>query len=392
MLPSRLSRVRILPYARTQWRPPCLILSSTATQDVIDPRRLGKQNSGFSDDEFADIICLLIPQSDGARAELREMALLTTQHIVEAEDAAHPNLYNLARAFGEHYLVLRLSAQVKNPSKGFTFGRNARCDFWFQNDPARRLSNIHFRIYLNEYGVLMLEDCSVNGTIVDDTLLKGRPGEKAKAANPKLDKQRTISHGSIIKILMFKNSEDLLFMVHVPHREGGYEETYRQNLARYMSHLRRIRPQDDPVNPTRTITPGPGGHVSEHRSSQDDAVTDHDKVDLFPVNEVRRTTAHTETHVRLPDDTTQESSRGPPVEWHGSSQYNRVERIGKGAFATVYRVTHKYTGRPFAAKELDKRKFMKNGVLDQKVENELNIMKRIKHVSKDNLTDRVFSR
>ncbi|ROW10862.1 hypothetical protein VPNG_05330 [Cytospora leucostoma] len=333
-----------------------------ATQDVIDPRRLGKQNSGFSDDEFADIICLLIPQSDGARAELRDMALLTAQHIVEAEDAAHPNLPNLPRAFGDHYLVLRLSAQVRNPSKGFTFGRNAKCDICFQNDPLRRLSNIHFRIYLNEYGVLMLEDCSVNGTIVDDTLLKGRPGDKAKAGDLKLDKQRTISHGSIIKVLMFRGSEDLVFMVHIPHREGGYEATYRQNLTRYMSHPRQPRPQNGPVDPSRTITPGPGGHV-----------------DLFPANEARRTTARAIPRLQLEDETTQEATQGPPVEWHGSSKYNRVGRIGKGAFATVYKVTDKYNGRPFAAKELDKRKFIKNGVLDQKVENEMMIMRRVKH-------------
>lgn len=43
-------------------------------------------------------------------------------------------------------------------------------------------------------------------------------------------------------------------------------------------------------------------------------------------------------------------------------------------------MTSKFDGRPFAAKELDKRKFLKNGVLDQKVENEMKIMQRAKHV------------
>jgi hypothetical protein len=43
-------------------------------------------------------------------------------------------------------------------------------------------------------------------------------------------------------------------------------------------------------------------------------------------------------------------------------------------------VTLKLTGQPYAAKELDKRKFMKNGILDQKVENEMRIMQRLKHV------------
>lgn len=69
-----------------------------------------------------------------------------------------------------------------------------------------------------------------------------------------------------------------------------------------------------------------------------------------------------------------------PKEWNGSNRYNRVGRIGKGAFATVYKVTAKFDGKPYAAKELDKRKFMKNGVLDQKVENEMRIMQKVKHV------------
>lgn len=55
--------------------------------------------------------------------------------------------------------------------------------------------------------------------------------------------------------------------------------------------------------------------------------------------------------------------------------------VGRGAFATVYKVTSRFSGEPYAAKELDKRKFMKNGVLDQKVENEMRIMQKVKHVS-----------
>ena len=71
-----------------------------------------------------------------------------------------------------------------------------------------------------------------------------------------------------------------------------------------------------------------------------------------------------------------------PREWRGGDKYARVSVIGKGAFATVHKVTSKYDGSPYAAKELDKRKFMKNGVLDQKVENEMKIMQKVHHVSK----------
>ena len=67
-------------------------------------------------------------------------------------------------------------------------------------------------------------------------------------------------------------------------------------------------------------------------------------------------------------------------EWRGGAKYNKVGTIGKGAFAMVYKLTAKFDGVPFAAKELEKRRFMKNGILDQKVDNEMNIMKKIKHV------------
>lgn len=43
-------------------------------------------------------------------------------------------------------------------------------------------------------------------------------------------------------------------------------------------------------------------------------------------------------------------------------------------------ITAKFDGTPFAAKELEKRRFIKNGVLDQKVENEIKIMSLIQHV------------
>lgn len=151
----------------------------------------------------------------------------------------------------EHHIALRFSADVKDPSQGFTFGRNPnRCDICLKkDDPHRRLSNVHFRIYLNEWAVLMLEDQSTNGTIVDETLLKLK-------ANPPGETTRTLSNGSKIKILMHQGTQDLVFMVRIPLREGQYHEAYQRNLEAYMANRARFT-----VDANETIVPGPGGHV-----------------------------------------------------------------------------------------------------------------------------------
>jgi len=68
-------------------------------------------------------------------------------------------------------------------------------------------------------------------------------------------------------------------------------------------------------------------------------------------------------------------------EWRGGSKYNKVGHVGKGAFSTVYLVATKFEGTLYAAKEVEKRRFMKNGILDQKVDMEMKIMRKIQHVS-----------
>jgi serine/threonine protein kinase len=53
--------------------------------------------------------------------------------------------------------------------------------------------------------------------------------------------------------------------------------------------------------------------------------------------------------------------------------------IGKGAFATVHQLATKMEGKLLAAKELEKRRFMKNGQLDKKIDNEMRIMQGLRH-------------
>jgi predicted component of type VI protein secretion system len=238
------------------------------------------------------------------------------------------------------------------------FGRNAaRCDVCFVDDPLKRLSNIHFRIYVNQFGVVMIEDQSTNGTIVDGTLLKGKTNEVKHT-------RRVLSSGSRINILMHKENMDLEFLVRIPRRDGHYDDAYRDKLDAFFKRLNAIEQEQEN---TRTIVPGLTG----------------------PPN-VFAAAANAPPRRPLPNgnpqgQTTQEAAREMkrdrlPLEWNGSGKYNRVAMIGKGAFAVVYQVTHKFDGLPYAAKELDKRQFMKNGVLDQKVDNEMKIMQKINHV------------
>ncbi|GAW12282.1 hypothetical protein ANO14919_016450 [Xylariales sp. No.14919] len=334
-----------------------------ATQNAFDPRRIGQQNSGFSDQDISDIICLLYPISEAASREVQRIASSPEYACHTAgrftADAIQSDLYReddargfgRAHGLGDHALVLRLSSTLKDPRLGFTFGRNrSRCDICFASDPAKRLSNIHCRIYVNSYGSVLLEDQSTNGTVVDTKLLRKRPDPNS-ADLPST--RRTLESGSTIKIVMHENKFDLIFLVRIPRRDGEYEEAYMRNVEPYLLKLNGA----DDVN--KTIGPGPNGHVN-----------------IFAPT--RRTALNDQTQ-RAPGPP--RPGHHLPREWRGGDKYARVGVIGKGAFATVHKVTSKYDGSPYAAKELDKRKFMKNGVLDQKVENEMKIMQKVKHAN-----------
>lgn len=347
-------------------------LPSTATQNVVDPRRLGQQNSGFSDEEISDIICILVPYSDAACREVRRIAAENSPYVVGKDDADSLNLHledhDNERTFpvarrdtGEHHIALKFSHKVKNTMGGFTFGRNAnRCDIHFIDDPMRRLSNIHFRIYLNEHNVLMLEDESTNGTFVEGLLLKRR-------GDPPHEVKRTLENGNRIDVVMHERRDDLTFMVRIPHRRGIFNDVYRRNFEAYLANRAACA-----VDVNATIVPGPGGHVDIFKPAVNRPLA-------AQVGAVQgRAIAGPASPKRPPKTLTGDGLlRG----WPGSNKYNQVGELGRGAFATVYKVTSRFTGEPYAAKELDKRKFMKNGVLDQKVENEMKIMQKIQHVS-----------
>ena len=69
------------------------------------------------------------------------------------------------------------------------------------------------------------------------------------------------------------------------------------------------------------------------------------------------------------------------MHWDGGGKYNCIGLLGKGAFATVYHIATTFGGEYFAAKELDKKRFIKNNQLDMRLENEMNIMQGLRHDS-----------
>ena len=340
----------------------------TATQIVVDPRRLGKRSSGLSDEDAADIFCILHPASNPA---IRACALIAQTHPqdtigvdsveVKFKDGNDDGKENIGtvdfaiQGLGIRDIALRLSADVKDPLCGFLFGRNQqRCDFVVRDEGVRRISNVHFRIYINEHGVIMLEDQSTNGTAVDGHLLRAKEKENGKTY------RHTLEQGSIVTLTMTPPEEDFKFIVRIPQRDDEDEAAYQQNLTSYFLRLNNIKRErharlaatagnKEPVSIKLCLHNAI--HWSKLISSQDDIITQRSV-------SVGRTVK----------------------EWRGGAKYNRVGVIGKGAFAVILKVTDKFNGVPYAAKELEKRRFMKNGILDQKIDTEMKIMRKIAHV------------
>ncbi|RDL38567.1 Protein kinase-like (PK-like) [Venustampulla echinocandica] len=328
-----------------------------ATQLYNDERRFDQGNSGLSDEDAADIICILYPLSMPAYRAAHGIHKANPRNTLEAKGDVKireraidsDDDANISKVAAEGLvscaIVLRLSADLKDPLCGYQFGRNSqRCDFAIgHNEPSRRVSNIHFRIYINEHGIIMIEDQSTNGTVVDGVMLRAKEKENG------LDYRRTLETGYQITLVMTPPEENYDFVAWMPQRSDASELVYQQNVTKFFLHLATLRDQRGAEN---AATGGGKG----------------DPVNLFPT-----------PGVGTPGGAPLSTFGKHLKEWKGGSKYNKVCCIGKGAFAVVYKVTAKFDGVPFAAKELEKRRFMKNGILDQKMDMEMTIMSRITH-------------
>ncbi|KAH9873876.1 hypothetical protein IAQ61_004503 [Plenodomus lingam] len=309
------------------------------TQQVLDPRRLGRNNSGLNDGDIADVLLILHPATPTAIRIVEQAAHQRPEHVlfrnslesmgssltdIEEQETIIIDVHgdrtgHNSRAGADLALRMSSARRLKCKDLGFIFGRNpASADIIFGNDSGKRISNQHFRIYLNTDGIIMLEDMSTNGTIVDDVLLKCK--------DARFSKIRMLSSGSIICIQNSNDAEMIKFIVRIPSRVTS--------MSRFQENLRRFITECTP-------------HTDE---DQDEAV--------------QRITQH---------------YGGPAMKWDGGANYNIIGQVGKGAFATVYQIATKMDGKVLAAKELEKRRFVKNGMLDKKIDNEMRIMQDLRH-------------
>lgn len=246
-----------------------------ATQETIDPRRFGEQQSGFSDEDLADIICILIPYSNAAVQVAQRTAELAPKFVIEQnhtsrirmnyDDTEQPYTVGPTTS-SDYHLAFRFSSELKNALEGFVFGRNVhKCDVTVSQD-QKCVSNTHFKIYFNEHGFLMIEDMSTIGTVVSGKVIHS--GRKPRKGAEDAPKTYTLGSGSMIQLLSSHHSKiqakseaekhhsDISFLVRIPHRLGRHAEAYAENLANY---LQRTKP-----DPNKTIVPGPDGRVRQY--------------------------------------------------------------------------------------------------------------------------------
>ena len=234
-----------------------------ATQAATQPvRRKESFNSMLSEQDESDIICILLPTSPAAHEAVELTAQAAPQHILQNHGISHiyegrgeeitttpprqgddsneeesdtqlPNQNQSPWDGPTKDIALRFSSKVHNLSLGFTFGRNpAKCDVLLTNTNNTSVSNRHFRIFVKNNGIVMIEDTSTNGTLYEDIVLrtpKGHVGPNAAA-------QHTLCSGETIELPLEgkQRGQSIRFSVKTPQRSELGAEKYNQNCIAYI--------------------------------------------------------------------------------------------------------------------------------------------------------------
>lgn len=233
--------------------------SQPATQPYTDPRRLGRNNSGLSESDLSDVLCILQPNSRAACKIVSALAKVAPQHILQNEDLPHP--HDEADPAMDPYdddisraIALRMSSEVKSRCMGFVFGRlGSKVDVLLcKDDEDKSLSAQHFRIYVNSQESLMIQDMSTNGIWYDDLFLtrKGNPNAPPGRRGENGDK-RMVTSGSSIRVACGRGPDEIKFLVRIPSRTN-YEDAFQLCLEDYLNKVqeaeyRQKNPQAPPI-------------------------------------------------------------------------------------------------------------------------------------------------
>ena len=216
-----------------------------STQQVVDPRRDGQYSSVSLADE-SDVLLILHPSSPAAHKAVDAIANTSPQHLLQNQSLSQTTERSDGPNGRGKDIALRLSSKVQNPCHGFIFGRNAQvCDIVIgTQDTQKKLSNKHFRIYINSHGVAMLEDTSTNGTYLNGRPLLG----KTKAIHK--DHRSMLDKGDLIEVVTGDDLGYLRFVVGLPSRDREIG-TWIQNRTAYLSYIQQVERQAAALANTR---------------------------------------------------------------------------------------------------------------------------------------------
>jgi hypothetical protein len=335
--------------------------------------------------DYKGVICFLHPASPAAIASVEKTQSSNTNLVhrlpVPATPGGNSTLCDKnAKEPMAIDIALKYSPGPKDRMVGFLFGRNrSRCDVVLaeQSDPnCRRISNMHFRIYVNNKGALMLEDTSTNGTWVDEKrLFKGGPnGQK-----------RVLSPGSVIFLCPGPPEEHIRFIVRVPKPSGvGFKSISERVTPSPEPGIRPDLPVPSPAGPPPKFTPprivGDSAIPVVQNARQNNAAAIRRNL---PFGQGLLDDQHRGKELAgamVKDTHTMNQLLGELV-WGGDKTYALASQVGKGAFATVNKAYERRTGEVVAVKTIAKRTFaIQAGTEKGGVKKEIDILEKLSHV------------
>ena len=364
------------------------------TQPFEDPRRQGS-NSMLNEDDEADIIAVLHPSSVSAHTCVKLTAAAAPQHILQnhnqsqvqgspSSDGAGSS--RSGRSFQTQDIALRFSSRVYSLCSGFYFGRAPlRSDILLCGKDESTVSSRHFRIFVNKNGILMLEDTSTNGTIVDNLVLHG---SKAHPRHTERQPMITLHQGAMIELPLVTRAsgEAVRFIVNIPPRDNAPLK-YRQNLLAYLACIAQEERRAAVAAQTggKVLPSVPVSWLTFGLYDSPNAVQQAFG-NTLPPGIRQALQQHVDPHADPNADTNASAIMAGTaghhhgLAWNGGDKYNVVGYVDKGAFAMVYQLASKRDGEVYAVKQLEKRRFLKDGHLGRRGHNELDVMKTLRHV------------